>query len=227
MQLFKATIKFLSPIKTTVHPSNALIASDTFVSGLMCNAALVNQAELFKQSLLTRAVEFSSIFSKSEPEYLFKTRTAVHRITNETNPFSQWHQHNPKAYFWFRCTNLKNVLAIIRLLGDTGLGGQRSNGSGRFEVVKYEEYQETPNKQLVSLTVPTEEDKKLIRDKNIEWILRSGYTEESWQGTHNRYKDGIWAIKEGVKLNPEVKGTMTFFDSVIFHYGHAMFVGIN
>jgi hypothetical protein len=106
MQLYKAKIKFLNPIKTPVHPSGAIIASDTFVSGIMCNAALVGQAELLKESLFSRQVEFSSIFSSKKIQ-TFAVRNAVNRITSEAVPFPSYYWYAQEGEFWFRCTKEK------------------------------------------------------------------------------------------------------------------------
>jgi CRISPR type III-A-associated RAMP protein Csm4 len=222
MYLYKAKIKFLNPIKTPVHPSGAIIASDTFVSGIMCNAALVGQAELLKESLFSRQVEFSSIFSSKKIQ-TFAVRNAVNRITSEAVPFPSYYWYAQEGEFWFRCTKEKNILALINLLGDSGIGGQRNLGKGRFVVDDCQQVSETNNRQqLVSLCVPADDDK--IDKKQAQWVRRSGYTEESWHGQPNRYKDHIWAIKEKTPLDSTVKGKITMLDDTIFHYGYAMFV---
>jgi CRISPR type III-A-associated RAMP protein Csm4 len=159
MQLYKAKIKFLNPIKTPVHPSGAIIASDTFVSAIMCNAALVGQAELLKESLFNRQVEFSSIFSSKKIQ-TFAVRNAVNRITSEAVPFPSYYWYAQEGEFWFRCTKEKNILALINLLGDSGIGGQRNLGKGRFVVDDCQQVPETNNRQqLVSLCVPADDDK--------------------------------------------------------------------
>jgi CRISPR type III-A-associated RAMP protein Csm4 len=117
----------------------------------------------------------------------------------------------------------KEINRDINLLGDSGIGGQRNLGKGRFVVDDCQQVPETNNRQqLVSLCVPADDDK--IDKKQAQWVRRSGYTEESWHGQPNRYKDHIWAIKEKTPLDSTVKGKITMLDDTIFHYGYAMFV---
>ncbi|MEO0239571.1 MAG: type III-A CRISPR-associated RAMP protein Csm4 [candidate division WOR-3 bacterium] len=98
---------------------------------------------------------------------------------------------------------------LLKLLGEEGIGGKRSTGSGTFEFEEDAltfEMPESPNFYLLlSLSIPVEgEMDGILKNSYYELILRRGWflTDEGY----SRRRKSVWMLKEGSILHKDIKG---------------------
>ncbi len=91
----------------------------------------------------------------------------------------------------------------LRVLADTGIGGDRSVGKGRFEIVKTSKVADLPKSQnpnaalLLSLYVPTETELAAIDLQKSYYNL---VTRQGWVSNHTHRRQTIRAFAEGSVL---------------------------
>jgi CRISPR-associated protein Csm4 len=98
---------------------------------------------------------------------------------------------------------------LLELLGEEGIGGRRSTGSGTFEFEEDAltfEMPESPNFYLLlSLSIPGEgEMDGILKNSYYELMLRRGWflTDEGY----SRRRKSVWMLKEGSILHKDIKG---------------------
>lgn len=147
--------------------------------------------------------------SKSE-----RQRNTQDRITQKTDTFMTESTMQPRVAFLLRTTSAdqrERLFAALRLLGDRGIGGLRTQGSGQFEF----EVASVPNELqsrldqagpqvLLGLTHPTQSEAELIsQDSRSRYgLLRRG---GSIDGTGLLRQD-IWMLTEGSFVPAPLQG---------------------
>ena len=227
------------------------LKSVTYVSQPIFEAAINNQELLFEDNWFDRSGKFADgqLFNKSESKSPFKMidvpRVVIDRMTGETMPFNFTRirfQKDAGLYFLaeFQDTEWeKRFTAVLRLLGDTGIGGDRSVGHGLFEIEEIRDLNiNVPENSgyfmTLSLYHPTETEQRSINEKaSYQIIERKGwvfsgnakplrrqtvrmFTEGSiFPGDIKQYGDTIRVLKKepGLNLNHDV-----------FRFGQALVV---
>jgi len=124
----------------------------------------------------------------------------------------------------------KEFDAVLNLLGDEGLGGDRTVGKGLFKVVEkkkieFKTFSDEDSFVLLSLTYPKEEEIKYLRDGFYEIISREGYIFSPFGKTLRR--KSIRMVKEGAVVRKEIKGEIVevtpreFKRHPVYRYGLA------
>lgn len=160
-----------------------------------------------------------------------RRRAALERLTLAASPFSEVLENVRGARFWVGLDPALGELlrTCLHLLEDTGVGGGRSIGRGRFEV---RECREIPDPRagsgegrLLSLAVPDPKESEACRYCAL-WVDRNGYTEEVVFGRPNRRRTGLWALAEGTVVPAGLRGTVSELDreTNLVHYGLALVV---
>ncbi|MCS7244233.1 MAG: type III-A CRISPR-associated RAMP protein Csm4 [Candidatus Calescibacterium sp.] len=140
-----------------------------------------------------------------------RPRVSIDRITNSSNIYyiSYYYLSNDSGMWFFLQVNPeveKEVVTTIKVLGDEGIGGERTYGFGLFYPT-FEEYK-LPNVEdqslfiNLSLTNPTKEEIASIKYYSIK--TRKGYI-------YSPYISGIKhkeinVLEEGSVFNSEIKG---------------------
>lgn len=158
-----------------------------------------------------------------------RRRAALERLTLAATPFSEVLENVQAARFWVGVDPaLKEHLnTCLHLLEDGGIGGGKSIGRGRFEVLECREIPDpratNGRGRLLSLAVPGPEEEEVCREFAL-WVDRNGYTEEGYRGKPNRRRVGLLALVEGTVVPFSLSGAVSVLDeeSNLVHYGLAL-----
>jgi len=179
----------------------------------------------FVPSTWLESSDFIKEFLKNEiskkPDYLRETyaidilpRVFVDRVTSSSNFYrmAQVFFHKGGLYFGvkFLSDGLEDEFrGLLKLLGDEGIGGRRSTGSGAFEFEEDKLVIKVPQGAnfylLLSLAVPSEDEMdNILKESSYELILRRGWF--LLNTGHSLRRKSIWMFKEGSVLRKEIKG---------------------
>jgi CRISPR/Cas system CSM-associated protein Csm4 (group 5 of RAMP superfamily) len=158
-----------------------------------------------------------------------RRRAALEPLTREATPFSEMLENVQVARFWVGIDPVleAHLNTCLHLLEDSGIGGGRSIGRGRFIVLERREiFDPRPQSgegRLLSLAVPVDEKEEEACQRFALWVDRNGYTEEAYSGSANRRRYGLWAIGEGTLVPFNLCGGVIVLDPEknIVHYGLA------
>lgn len=174
-------------------------------------AGLSELSETEKLHLL-RQLRGRSANAKAE-----RQRNTQDRVTSQTDTFMTSGVTQPRMAFLLETTSPEQrtrLLAALRLLADTGLGGMRTQGSGQFDF----EVQTVPEELqlrlrkadgphiLLGLTRPTAAEARAIEnDPNSRYglIRRDGFLDGTgWQ------RQDVWMMTEGSLVPGPLTGTL-------------------
>lgn len=139
-----------------------------------------------------------------------RQRNTQDRVTQKTDTFMTTATHPPRLAFLLFSTSSEQrerLLASLRLLGDRGLGGLRSQGSGQFDfdvtAVAPEllaRLDKGERSVLLSLTHPAHEELAAVQHPEARYsLLRRG---GALDGTGSLRKD-VWMLTEGSLLSSQ------------------------
>jgi len=194
--------------------------------------------DIFEELLAGKRIEseeFKDILAeKSDVKIKTVPRVKINRFGKETEyfHFSQI-VFEDEAGFYF-LVNFKDVSfkekfeATLNLLGDEGMGGDRSSGKGLFEIVEKNviEFKEIPDANgfiTLSLTYPKENEIEYLKDGFYEIIPREGYIFSPFAKTLR--KKSLKMLKEGTVTRGKIEGSIVnvtpenFKQHSIYKYG--------
>lgn len=175
-------------------------------------AKLSELSETEKLHLL-RQVRGHSASAKAE-----RQRNTQDRVTSQTDTFMTSGVTQPRLAFLLETTSTEQrmrLLAALRLLADTGLGGMRTQGSGQFDFEVQAVSKELNDRLeradgphiLLGLTRPTPAEAQAIeasQDSRYGLIRRDGFLDGTgWQ------RQDIWMLTEGSLVPEPLAGTLT------------------
>lgn len=108
---------------------------------------------------------------------------------------------------------IDKIRGAINLLGDIGIGGERSLGYGHFHLLSFEEITPFPPPDAcspiltLSLVVPSQEDDLDLSKAYYQLLLRGGWTASPFHTKQVRRKR-IWMLGEGSVFPKPIKGQM-------------------
>jgi len=148
-------------------------------------------------------------------------------------------------YFLIQVNELKfyEILSpVLKLLSETGLGGHRSKGNGRFElhnedrifmdydsVSKYSSFSEDYGYILISLLSPKEDNiNEILKDSTFQLIERGGWALDSIK-KEQAFEKRVFMVKEGSILRKKLFGhlpdvTPRNWNLKITRYGLGMYL---
>ncbi|MDR1222286.1 MAG: type III-A CRISPR-associated RAMP protein Csm4 [Tannerella sp.] len=156
-------------------------------------------------------------------------RVSVPRADNSNSDpfFFNWTYFNPQAGLYCltdaKDSLFEELIALFKLLGETGIGTDRNVGGGKFDVetgeITLPDIEDATHSLLLSLYIPTKEELNRLHlsESRYELLLRGGYiagsSEERFRHLHKRsvYMFGVGSlfpiteslVGETVNLKPE------------------------
>lgn len=129
----------------------------------------------------------------------------------------------------FRDRSIKNKLeGALRLLGDEGIGGERSCGKGLFSLdsTSVRAGSDDGDKAvLLSLCRPGSDEVQALSSSSYDLVLRRG-----WAGTSSHRKRGLRMLSEGSVVPRSVSGSIaeaiSLGDRRVYSYGLALKAGM-
>ncbi|MEO0199261.1 MAG: type III-A CRISPR-associated RAMP protein Csm4 [candidate division WOR-3 bacterium] len=167
--------------------------------------------DLLRDTIRSDFYRLKEIFEES-----IMPMVSIDRVTSDANYFMFGGVRFFKGGLYFLAEGaneeiFKNLEAVLRILGEEGLGGKKTDGYGIFDFIEDSVELEIPEKPqkywLLSLAYPSEEDMKVLslKDSYYELTLRRGWSQLNTGITFRR--KSVWLIKEGSVLNAPVRGT--------------------
>lgn len=195
--------------------------------------------QLTERDLLTLLNQLQTGRFSSQEERQRNTQDRIGAKTDTFYSFSVW---QPQLYFLLVTQDQntrERLLSSLRVLGDQGLGGMRSQGSGQFhaEVLPCPEDLQTSvvkgegKRILLSLTHPTTEEIRTIQDAadtQYTLIKRDGYID-----LQTVTRKSLWMLGEGSLVPGPIRGSVkdvrpeqSPIQHPVFRNGQAVSVGI-
>ncbi|WP_168190140.1 type III-A CRISPR-associated RAMP protein Csm4 [Caloramator sp. E03] len=166
-----------------------------------------------------------------------RPRSTLDRITNASNIFyTSTCVFNEDCGLWFfmdaKDYIIEEIISSIKLLGDEGIGGDRTYGYGQFEFEPLEHYIEDIKDKnlLLSLCIPNEKDK--VEDLIFYNIVERGgyiYSNYSKVKRHSLFR----MIQEGSIVKGDFKGCIIddtpedFNYHKVYKYGRAFLIPLD
>ncbi|MBC7328632.1 type III-A CRISPR-associated RAMP protein Csm4 [bacterium] len=121
---------------------------------------------------------------------------------------------------------LNKIKGAFNLLGDIGIGGERSLGYGHFKVISFEETTLFPPPEAdspiltLSLVVPSPLDDVDLESSYYQLILRGGWVNSPFVSQQVRRK-AVWMLAEGSVFSRNIRGS--FLDLTPEGYPHKVY----
>ena len=145
--------------------------------------------------------------------YQVNERVAVSRDGGDATPFYfKWQYHSPDAglFCLIDCSEdaFAEIKKLFELLGETGIGSDKSVGGGKFEIaadeIELPEVQDADSTLLLSYYIPTKEEIEQIdlEASQYEITKRGGYMAgSSVPAFQHLLKKTVYMIKSGSLIN--------------------------
>ncbi|WP_456390196.1 type III-A CRISPR-associated RAMP protein Csm4 [Hydrogenimonas sp.] len=178
---------------------------------------------------------------KEKLKDVFKTRpvpkVALDRVTQDSNLFHYGELHFDKGglFFWAEFKDIevrRRFEAVLKLLGDEGLGGRRTAGYGLFDVepdtIELEIPESADRYLLLSLYWPPKNERDILSLKNSSYrmVRRAGWFLLDDGRSYRRRP--IWMLREGSVLNIRPIGGVADVtpnavpDKHVYRFGYAL-----
>jgi CRISPR type III-A-associated RAMP protein Csm4 len=181
------------------------ITSDLWVDLVKGNTLTVKHNQIQKEFLISESAAFSKPYQSQVNQ-----RVSVPRADNQNAEpfFFNWTYFNEKAGLYCltdaKDTQFTELVALFRLLGETGIGTDRNVGGGKFEVETGElnlpEIPDANHALLLSLFIPTKDELQglNLQSARYDLLLRGGYMAgSSVEGFRHLHKRSIYAFNVG------------------------------
>ena len=171
-------------------------------------ALYIDEKQLYGEFLLDKDNKHKKPYS-----YQVNERVAVPRDGSNPTPFYfKWQYHSPDAGLFciIDCNEdtFKEIKKLFELLGDTGIGSDKSVGGGKFDTVAEEielpEIQDADSTLLLSHYIPTREEIEQIdlEASQYEITQRGGYMAGSnVPAFQHLLKKSVYMFKSGSLIN--------------------------